>query len=451
MQHRPRILRTLFHACSLSVVLVAIARLVDDGFDGRAAVLLSGSAVLLYGGLGMRFKDVRRGAGAPSQSLHPAMATMLVLLVGPWEAILGGVVASIAFDVTRHHLREIPTNVGTRVVPMAVAWASWVLLGGGSEFSLPSDYVPLLLAVAAFALSNEAGFVLEAMSAAANEHVSWRDEIARVPTSLGIVLLESLVGAGVAVLCRSDPWTAPFVLPLAASMYLALWRGWRIQKVTDMALDTFATIVDERDSYTFEHSDRVCDLSMMIGRVMGLSDQRLEALFWTSRLHDLGKVAVDNAVLNKAGQLTNAEFDVMRMHPEVSARILSSFSFDEYDADVVRCHHERFDGQGYLGRSKEQVPLESFIIAVADAYDAMTSDRPYRDGLPSTIALEEIALGSGTQFHPEVVRSFLNAMAFDPAYLFENGVPIEDDSVELSERRSQRPRVDPGDDIRLIA
>ncbi|MEO6867235.1 MAG: HD-GYP domain-containing protein, partial [Gaiellales bacterium] len=228
--------------------------------------------------------------------------------------------------------------------------------------------------------------------------------------------------------------------------------GNRIQQITDSALDTFATIVDERDRYTFEHSGRVCEYSLRIGRRLGLTERQLEALYWTSRLHDLGKVAIDNAVLNKPGRLDAEEFALMKRHPEVSARILASFSFDEYDADVVRCHHERYDGRGYLNRDRNDVPFEAFIIAVADAFDAMTSHRPYREALPVQIALEEIALGLGTQFHPEVGRAMLEEMGFDLEETIAH-LQIGSDLGDplASTTRSTRPRIDPGDDIREVA
>jgi HD-GYP domain-containing protein (c-di-GMP phosphodiesterase class II) len=260
------------------------------------------------------------------------------------------------------------------------------------------------------------------------------------------------VGAGVAAICLENPWTAPVVVPLAASMYVALDRGNRIQQVTDKALDTFATIVDERDRYTFEHSDRVCDYAMLIGRTLGLTERQLEALYWTSRLHDLGKVAVDNSILNKPGALTEDEFRIMRLHPEVSARILASFSFDDYDADVVRCHHERYDGRGYLKRHRDDVPFEAFVIAVADAFDAMTSERPYRSALSFDEAFDEIARGTGTHFHPEPAYAFLKVMGYD----FEAGLERLADEIAGSDEHAvaqvvRRYRADFGDDIRDVA
>lgn len=454
MIERPRILRVPYHACSLAAILLAAAYVASSSPSVRDLVLLSVGAVLLYAGLGMRVQDVRRSAGGASQSMHAAVASLLLYLVGPWIAVLAATVASIAFDaVRRRSASRLLGNLPTRVLPVLAAGLAWRLLDGSvpGTMSLPSDYLPLAASAVCFAVVNEACFVWDAMSARDLARARWRDEVDRLPGNLRTTLLECLVGAGVAVICLENPWAAPVVVPLAASMYLALHRGNRIQQVTDRALETFASIVDERDRYTFEHSDRVCDYSMMIARELGLTERQLEALYWTSRLHDLGKVAVDNAILNKPGALTREEFAVMKGHPEVSARILASFSFDDYDADVVRCHHERYDGRGYLNRRHEDVPLEAFIIAVADAFDAMTSERPYRSALTFDEAYDEIARGSGTHFHPEPAYAFLRVMGYDLEGRLErlaDGVAGSDHAAASDLVRS---RADYGDDVRDAA
>lgn len=455
MNDCPRILRVPYHACSLTAILLATAQLVAGAPQVRELVLVGIGAVLLCAGLGMRVQDVRRSAGGASQSMYAAVGCLMLYLVGAWIAVVAATLASVAYDAGRRRsLDRLVGNLPTRVLPILAAGLAWRLLDGGlpGTLSLPGDYLPLLASAVCFAVVNEACFVWDALSARDLARARWRDELDRLPANLRTTMLECLVGAGVAVICLENPWTAPVVVPLAASMYLALHRGNRIQQVTDRALDTFASIVDERDRYTFEHSDRVCDYSMMIGRALDLTERQLEALYWTSRLHDLGKVAVDNAILNKPGSLTREEFEVMKGHPEVSARILASFSFDEYDADVVRCHHERYDGRGYLGRAPEEVPYEAFIIAVADAFDAMTSERPYRSALNFDEAFDEVARGAGTHFHPEPAYAFLREMGYD----FESGLERLADQIASAEHRAVSDRVrsylaDYGDDIRVAA
>jgi HD-GYP domain-containing protein (c-di-GMP phosphodiesterase class II) len=448
-------MRVPYHAAALAALAAAPAMLVASGAGVRELVLVGVAAIIVHAGLGMRVHDVRRSSGGASQSMHAAITMLLLLVLGPWTTLLAAAIGSLSYDARRgrswHRLLD---NIPTRVVPIVVGGWAWSLAGGGAmgAVALPGDYVPLVATVVAFALANEMLFLWDAMSAADLARARWRDELDRLPGNVGTTVIECAVGGSVGALCLLNAWTAPLVVPLAASMYLALERGNRIQQVTDRALDTFATIVDERDRYTFEHSDRVCDYAMAIGRELRLTERQLEALYWTSRLHDLGKVAVDNAVLNKPGKLTRDEFELMKAHPEVSARILASFSFDEYDADVVRCHHERYDGRGYLRRTRDEVPFEAYVIAVADAFDAMTSARPYRAAMGFEDAFDEIARGTGTHFHPEPAYAFLKLMGYD----FETGLErLADEAVDADrdavEQVMRRFRADIGDDFREAA
>ncbi len=455
MNQRPRLMRVPYHAVALTVLLGACAHMVGGGSTIRDWVLTMLAVALIHAGLGLRVHDVRRSSGGASQSMHAAVATLLLLMLGPWVTVIAATTGSITYDARRRRSwHRLVNNIPTRIVPIMLGGLAWSLAGGGAmgNIDLPSDYLPLIATVLAFALANEALFIWDAMTAADLARARWRDELDRMPGNVRTTVLECTIGGSVGALCMLNPWTAPLVLPLAASMHLALERGNRIQHVTDRALDTFATIVDERDRYTFEHSDRVCDYAMSIGRELGLTERQLEALYWTSRLHDLGKVAVDNAVLNKPGKLTLEEFELMKAHPEVSARILSSFSFDEYDTDVVRCHHERYDGRGYLRRTRDEVPFEAFIIAVADAFDAMTSARPYRDAMDFQSAFDEIARGTGTHFHPEPAYAFLRVMGYD----FERGLErlandVADADHDAIEQLVRRHWSDFGDDIREAA
>jgi len=125
-------------------------------------------------------------------------------------------------------------------------------------------------------------------------------------------------------------------------------------------------------------------------------------------LHDIGKIGIDGAILNKAGRLTDEEFEIIRRHPDIAANILGSLEFLAEVVPLVRHHHEHFAGGGYpLGLAGTQIPLGARIIPVADAFNAMTSDRPYRASLAREVAIQELIRHSGTQFDPEVVDAFL--------------------------------------------
>ena len=166
--------------------------------------------------------------------------------------------------------------------------------------------------------------------------------------------------------------------------------------------------IDARDTYTAGHSERVTQISLKIGRVIGLSFGQLNVLEIAALFHDVGKIGIPDQVLNKPGKLTNEEFNQIKEHPSIGVDILKSIKFLDDTLTIILHHHEKYDGSGYpSGISGEAIPLESRIICVADSYDAMTSDRPYRKGLLHSIAINELIKFKGIQFDPVIVEAFL--------------------------------------------
>jgi diguanylate cyclase (GGDEF)-like protein/putative nucleotidyltransferase with HDIG domain len=173
---------------------------------------------------------------------------------------------------------------------------------------------------------------------------------------------------------------------------------------------SLAEALDQRDSSTARHSQTVGRLCEMMSSELGLDEDRIQRLRLAGILHDIGKIGVPDSVLGKPGPLTDDEWTQMKRHPELGARILSSRELDDV-RDWILAHHERPDGTGYpKGLSAEEIPLEASIVAVADAYEAMTSDRVYRLSIGTEAAREELVKCSGTQFHPRVVDSLLRAL-----------------------------------------
>ncbi len=173
----------------------------------------------------------------------------------------------------------------------------------------------------------------------------------------------------------------------------------------------FARAIEQNDPYTRGHSDRVARYSRIIAEELKFEAQLVEDIFFAGQLHDIGKIGISSQKLNKAGKLNAPEIRMFRRHPEMGKQILEPIPFMRHLISGVYCHHERYDGQGYpQGLAGEEIPLMGRIIAVADTYDAMTSDRSYRKALPMQVALDELGANLGTQFDPMVVQAFLAAV-----------------------------------------
>ncbi|NLG10812.1 MAG: HD domain-containing protein [Coriobacteriaceae bacterium] len=176
--------------------------------------------------------------------------------------------------------------------------------------------------------------------------------------------------------------------------------------------------VDAKDEYTRGHSDRVVDLSLEIGRDLGFSEGELEELRVAGLFHDIGKIGTADDILLKAESLTKEEYEQIKRHPTKGAMILSAVSMFESIVPVIRHHHERWDGAGYPdGLAGKDIELNARIIAVADAFDAMMSDRQYRSHLSFDDATEQLREGAGTQFDPAVVGCFLALIEKNPGVL----------------------------------
>jgi HD-GYP domain-containing protein (c-di-GMP phosphodiesterase class II) len=173
-------------------------------------------------------------------------------------------------------------------------------------------------------------------------------------------------------------------------------------------LHSLTSAVDAKDAYTCGHSERVALLSRHLAGAAGLSDQQVERIYMAALLHDVGKIGVPESVLQKTGRLTAEEFEQMKKHPQIGARILADVKQLEDIVPGVLHHHERYDGKGYpAGLSGREIPLMGRIICLADCFDAMTSNRTYRTAMPIEVALMEIRRCAGTQFDPALAEEFV--------------------------------------------
>jgi putative nucleotidyltransferase with HDIG domain len=187
-----------------------------------------------------------------------------------------------------------------------------------------------------------------------------------------------------------------------------------LEELSWSTITTLARTIDAKSPWTAGHSERVTTMAIKIGQVLGLSEADLERLHRGGLLHDIGKIGVPASIIDKKGKLTAEEWQKMKDHTTIGARILEPLTALGDVIPIVLHHHERFDGNGYPhGLAGTDIPWLARITCVADTYDAMRSDRPYRVGLGPDETLEEIAMCSGSQFDPDVVRAFVETLVMD--------------------------------------
>ena len=185
-------------------------------------------------------------------------------------------------------------------------------------------------------------------------------------------------------------------------------RADRLEELNDEMVSTLAVTIDAKDRYTNGHSFRVSWYAVALARYLGWSEDEVNELEREALLHDIGKIGVPDAVLNKPGRLTDEEFAVIKSHTTTGGSILSRSKDLKQAALVAQYHHERFDGRGYpMGLKGTDIPVHARIVAIADAYDAMRSDRIYRKGLPLDVIRDQLVKGRGTQFDPDFLDGFL--------------------------------------------
>lgn len=187
----------------------------------------------------------------------------------------------------------------------------------------------------------------------------------------------------------------------------------RLDNTTRSTLLALAETIEQKDSYTKGHCQRVSNISIAIGRALDLSNEEIRIIEGGSLLHDIGKIGISEEILNKSASLTKEEYELIKMHPVYGEKIISHIELFQPFRSIIRSHHERLDGKGYPdGLKGDDIPLHVRIVTIADAYDSMTSARAYRAALPVELAIEEIKLFSGSQFDQHIVNLFIDRELF---------------------------------------
>ena len=200
------------------------------------------------------------------------------------------------------------------------------------------------------------------------------------------------------------PWETSELLARVRAQLRVRYLTNELERAEEV-LFMLARVVELRDAYTMEHTERVAQYSLAIGQALGLSDLELDALKKGAMLHDIGKIGIPDTILHKTGPLSNDEWRRMKQHPAIGIDIIKSLQSLGEALRVIRNHHERWDGKGYPdGLTGERIPLLARITAIADAFDAMTTDRPYHKGKSFDEALRTLIEGAGVQWDPKLIE-----------------------------------------------
>ncbi len=375
--------------------------------DVTAVVVISALFTLLESKV-FRFRiGVGLGMGFP-------VALASCLMGGPWAAAVTG--ACGFFVLRRTPLVKRCYNASQYAVAGFCAGTVFVLLGGhpgvmgAGEF--PYVLVPVAAAAIVFSVVNAVllSIVLSLADDVSVKQVLMGTLVKSVPASLGY----GLFGLLMAVLWRGVNVGTLAALLVLVPLLVARWAFSQYgaeQDAYEATISTLVQAVETKDHYTRGHSERVSRASVMIARVLGMREDRINALRYAGILHDVGKLGVPTKLLQKTGRLSEAEYEVIKGHPLRGIEMLSNIDFlDEAVAGVLH-HHERVDGLGYpIGLVGGQIPEFARVIAVADAFDSMTSTRSYRGARSVPEAVEELLRCKDTQFDPNMVDALIAAL-----------------------------------------
>jgi putative nucleotidyltransferase with HDIG domain len=329
------------------------------------------------------------------------------LLLGPFLAIAASAAATLIglrFG-TKMPLYNRLFNTASAVLSTGAAAVTYGVLAGPDASILASPAAVVAAALASFVLQTGLVDVAVGLQLRRSPFAAWwRVHRADIAPHSALYLL----GAATAAAATGYPWVLPLVL-LPMGLVLVALREWtRMRRRTRAALVQLADLIDQRDRYTYGHSQRVAALANELATRMRLAPNQIELVTEAARLHDIGKITTPDHVLQKPAALTLAESEIMHQHAEAGYRLLQQMPDFWEGAQLVRAHHERADGKGYpTGAAGMELPLEASIISVCDAYDAMTSHRVYRRALPWVKVRAELIEGRGTQWDERVVDAML--------------------------------------------
>ena len=418
-QLEPPVLRRYLALVSIAGPVIACLLALFAGRLTERELLIAATLTLLAG-VGERY---------PLQLTHHTTVNVasaaylaMVLSLPPEIAGLLALLANSAGHALRWRGRpeltppEILFNIGQSTlytVAGALAYDATFERGSGPDIAGLGAVGPIVIAAVVMHLVNTGAVAIAAglQLGVSPVRVWWRNLAldAAPQVALGAV---GLLAAIVAL----QAW---YLVPLLALPGLLVQRAVhetiQLRSDTQAALAALVEVVELRDPYTAGHSRRVAAAARLIAQEMRLTEEEADLIESAGIVHDIGKVAVDPHVLLKTSKLTDDEWAQMQLHPVHGANVIARFAGYRRGVGMVRHHHERWDGAGYPDRiAGEEIPLGARILAVADSFDAMTSDRPYREGMPVERALAILQEGSGVQWDPAVIEAFAAVMVARP-------------------------------------
>jgi len=355
-----------------------------------------------------------------STSTSVAIYTAAIFLGGPSLAILAVLLGTLIAELILRwdYLSEsaskffncVSFNVSQLVVTVTVASVIFKLTGGHPPpYQAIVDFIPPVLAFLTYVFVNTSlvsGIIHLAEGVSFTYHLKFNLRHLHIQfLSLGVLSILFAV-----IYSISPAYIVLLLIPLAL-VHVSLRGYMRLRRQARETFERMTKSLMERDHYTGAHSEDVAALAQRVARELGLPEDEVERIGAAARVHDIGKIAIPDNILLKEDGLTDEEWKAIEQHPVLSAELLKGLEIYDGSIEIIKYHHERWDGSGYPdGLRGEQIPLGARIIAVADTYNALTTDRPYHKAYSKEEALEIIAGMSGKELDPRVVEAFLKVI-----------------------------------------
>lgn len=400
-------------AYTWTVALIGVALLctnVPDFSDLRQTLELVFMTILV---VISEFSQIPLPLGIGTVSMSSPIAYTVTVLYGPRGAIW---VAALGTLRKRDVQGKVPLRLvlfNRAMIAISVFSFSKVYsyLGGTyGMLNLPSGLLPFVVGACLYTLVNAfVAAIYWSLSIKASLMSVWRTNIRwGLPNMLALAPVAILM---VLAAQQGGPWLLIlFYIPLMVSKY-SMDKYLELRTAYREMATALSNAIDARDSYTRGHSERVAEYATLLAKQLKLSEDEVEVIQYVGLLHDVGKLGIRDAIMKKPGTFTFDEYEEMKNHANMGAEMLEGLKFLGKGQDWVRYHHERWDGKGFpKGLSGDEIPLEARILACADSFDAMTTDRPYKEKMDLETARQELLRCSGTQFDPKVVEAMMKVV-----------------------------------------